>query len=173
MKKTDWTHVAMQIHFFLRFFVEKAPPGSQKVLKKCPRGVPGATQRLSGKLFWSQVADLKRAPLATPPKNISPWRPRVAPRCPKAPQDAISGRKLEEKATSMEQKTKKNRTELRRKIETTHSIQHTTHDKQHATHDTQHATHTSQTVSDDRGRFRRGVGKGINPLPRDWEGRDL
>ena len=24
-----------------------------------------------------------------------------------------------------------------------------------------------------RGRFRNGEGKGINPLPRDWEGRDL
>ena len=107
MKRTDWTHDAMQIHVFRRFFVEKAPPGSQKVLKKCPRGVPGAIRRLSGRLFWSQVADLKRMLLATPPKNISPWSPRVAPRCPKAPQDAISGRKLEEKATSTEQKLRK------------------------------------------------------------------
>ena len=98
----------MQTHFFHRFFVEKAPPGSQKVLKKCPRGVPGATRRLSGRLFWGQVAGLNWIPLATPPKNISPWRPRVAPRCPKAPQDAISGRKLEEKATFTKPKNKKN-----------------------------------------------------------------
>ena len=66
----------------------------------------------------------------------------------------------------MEQKTKKNRTELRRKIKATHSTQHTTHDKRHATHDTQHAKHTSQTVSDDRGRFRRGLPLifGTNPF---------
>ena len=49
---------------------------------------------------------------------------------------------------------------------TTHSTQHTTHDKRHATHDTQHAKHTSQTVSDDRGRFRRGLPLifGTNPF---------
>jgi len=90
----------------------------------------------------------------------------VAPRCPKAPQDAISGRKFEEKATSMEQKTMKNQRELRRKIETTHSTQHTTHDKRHATHDTQHAKHTLQTVSDYTGRFRRGLPLifGTNPF---------
>ena len=154
--------------------MEKTLPGAQNVFKKCPRGVPRATQRLSGALFWSRMADLKRVLLANLPKNISPWRPRAAPRCPKAPQDAISGRKLEEKATSTEQKTKKNRTELRRKIgmkpskrqATIHHTQHTTHDKRHATHGTQHAKHTSQTVSDDRGRFRRGLPLifGTNPF---------
>ena len=84
----------MQTHVFRRFFVEKAPPGSQKVLKKCPGGIPGATRQLSGGLFWSRMADLKRVLLATPPKHIPPWRPRTAPRCPKALRDAILDQKL-------------------------------------------------------------------------------
>ena len=67
--------------FFRCFFVEEAPPGSQKVLKKFPRGVPGATRRLSGRLFWSRVADLKRIPLATPlgSQGPPPWDPMGAP----------------------------------------------------------------------------------------------
>ena len=94
MKKAERTHDANNMHIFRRSFAIFRGKGAPWAPKKCPRGVPRATRRLSGGLFWGRMADLKRMLLANTPTNMSPWRLRAAPRCPKALQDAILERKF-------------------------------------------------------------------------------